>query len=122
VQLPLVPTLLWRQPSGGTALLAELPPRELAAQWEEGTGLAYEASSSWHVRFPMRGGDPVAVLPLHLANHAAMPCAAGRLPIAFATEDLHERRGALVLRPRRLVWDGAAWSTAAPARIQVASR
>ena len=106
VQVPLVPTLMFRDGLGTTQTLIELPPRELAAEWDDQAGHTYRVSSPWHVRFPMRSGEPRVVVPAWLHNCSTEVLSPAQLPLQLAVEDLHELRGSVVAQPRRLRWNG----------------
>lgn len=110
VQVPLVPTLLFREESGSEHTLIELSSRELAAEWDELSGHLFRVSSPWHVRFPMRSGEPRIVVPIWLHNCADGVLSPANLPLQLAVDDLSELRGSVVARPRRLRWNGEQWS------------
>ncbi len=106
VQVPLVPTLVFRGRSGEAHTLIELPSRELAAEWDEANGHSFRVSSPWHVRFPMRSGEPRVVVPMWLHNVSPGVLSPAFLPLQLRDADLHELRGSIVARPRRLQWTG----------------
>ncbi|MCA8950425.1 MAG: hypothetical protein KDE27_13040 [Planctomycetes bacterium] len=113
VQVPLVPTVCWsgsgEQPA---AKLLDFPPSLLAAEWDDEHGARFFCSSTWFVRFPVHGGDPFAVVPLHLRNDADEVCSPGFLPLALEPDELAEQRARVCARPRRLCWDGSEWQSA----------
>ena len=106
VQVPLVPTLVFRGHDGESAVLLELLPRSLAGEWDETLGYAFRCASPWLVRFPVRSGDAVAVVPVRLRNDDAAPASPAHLSLRLTDADLVERRGTIVVRPRRLVFRG----------------
>jgi len=114
VQVPLVPTIVWQPTHGSEATLIELPGRDLAAEWDEQDGTVFRCTSSLHVRFPMRSGEPRATVPLWLHNDGPGVCSPAHLPLTIADQDLVELRGSLVVRPRRLQWTGSVWRSEAP--------
>lgn len=111
VMIPLVPTIVWRGASGREAVLVEFASRDLEAEWSEDTGAICRAVSSFLVRFPMRGGDARAVVPLVLRNETDAVCSPGFVPLQLHDEELVAIRGCLVVAPRRLVWHGTRWGT-----------
>lgn len=115
LQVPLVPTVVWRCGAAEPLTLVELPPRELAAEWDEQNGSRFRCTSSLHVRFPMRNGEARAIVPIVVKNVGDTVLSPGHLPLQFADGDLLARRGSLLLRPRRLVADGGRWVAAASA-------
>ena len=122
VQVPLVPTIVWQPNAGSEAVLLELAPRELAAEWDDHEGAVFRCASSLHVRLPMRSGEPRANVPVWLRNDGDTVHAPAHLPLRLADHDLVELRGSLIVRPRRLQWTGAAWrTTTCDAAVEVKS-
>jgi hypothetical protein len=119
VQVPLVPTLLLREPLGQQRVLIELPNRELAAEWDERAGHTFRVVSPWHLRFPMRSGEPRVVVPMWLRNRGDEVESPGDLAIDLTTTPLHELRGSIVVQPQRLTW-GAHAERVAPGTRKVA--
>jgi hypothetical protein len=115
VQVPLVPTILWVGADGGRQLLIERLPSELAAEWDDVDGHLFRTDSAWHVRFPMRTGDPRAVVPVILHNDDDAVLSPAHLPLQLLDHELVAMRGSVVMRPRRLRWLGTSWAEA-PAR------
>jgi hypothetical protein len=122
VQVPLVPTIVWQPLDSGATTLVELSPRELAAEWDDGDGAVFRCASSFHVRLPMRNGEPRANVPVWLRNGGNAAFAPAFLPLRLLDSDLVPLRGSLIVRPRRLQWTGAAWRAAARvAEVEVKS-
>lgn len=116
VQLPLVPTLVARSANGREQTLLELPTRELAAEWDEQSGTSFRFASAWHVRFPMRSGEPRAIVPAWLANPGDDVVCPGPVPIHLEDGELGVLRGTVVAAPRRFVWDGRMFVTSVVSR------
>lgn len=114
VQVPLVPTLMWHDALGHGHALIELHPSELQAEWDDVVGHSFQSPSPWHVRFPMRNGEPRAVVPIHLVNTGDTVLSPGHLGVTFADDELAMLRGCIVAAPRRLRWLGDRFA-AAPA-------
>lgn len=106
VQVPLVPTLMWHDALGRGHALIELQPGELQAEWDDVVGHSFQSPSAWHVRFPMRNGEPRAVVPIRLVNQSAAVLSPGHLAIALSDDELTPLRGSIVAAPRRLRWLG----------------
>jgi hypothetical protein len=106
VHVPLVPTLVWRPGDGHDHVLVELQPNELAAEWDDHVGYTFRCASPWLVRFPMRNGEPRAVVPLRLYNRGDAPLCPAALPLRLTDDDLQPLRGSIVAAPRRLQFDG----------------
>ncbi len=111
VFVSLVPTLVWHDDDGHSHALVELFPNDLAAEWDEETGHSFESASPWCVRFPMRNGEPRAIVPIRLVNASGEVVSPANLPITLGDADLFERRGSIVVAPRRLVWLGEQFET-----------
>lgn len=120
VQVPLVPVVVGHRASGQDVRLLELANADLAPEWDERFGTTFRVGSSWHVRFPMPSGEPRATVSLSLRNDGAEVMAPADLPLHLRRSDLHELRGTIVARPRRLRWDGHAWAGNAIAASEVA--
>lgn len=114
LQVPLIPTIVWRS-SSGEAVLVELPPRDLATEWDDADGALQRCTSTLHVRFPMRSGEPKATIPVVLRNDGGEVLSPAFVPIRFRDADLVESRASLVTMPRRLSWDGQVWNADAAA-------
>jgi hypothetical protein len=111
LQLPLVPTIVWRSSKGLEATLLELPPRDLAAEWDETDGTVYRCTSSLHVLFPMLSGEPKATVPIVIRNLGDEVLSPAFLPMQLRDADLVELRASLVVAPCRMTWNGQSWST-----------
>ena len=106
VQLPLVPTILWHPRQGPARALLELAPRELAAEWDDREGAVFRCTSPLHVRFPMRSGEPMVTVPVWIDNPTQAVASPPWLPLVIETADLLEARGTILVKPRRLRWNG----------------
>lgn len=106
VQVPLVPTLLWRRHGARPQTVVVVHPRDLATEWHEAHGYRCLAPSALYVRFPMRSGEPRAVVPLRITNRSQDVLSPAAIPLQLLDGDLHELREAIVCAPRRLSWDG----------------
>lgn len=106
LQVPLLPTIVWHDAAAGAHVLVELRPDDLTAEWDEARGHTLHAESVWHTRFPMRTDEPLAIVPLRLRNAAREVLSTASLPLVLRNGDLQPCRGALVVRPRQLVWSG----------------
>ncbi len=106
LQVPLVPTIVWHRDGGPPLVLIELPLRELAAEWDDREGHSYRCPSALHVRFPMRSGEPRAVVPVHLANPGETVASPPHIPLQLLDAELVALRGSVVVIPRRLRWVG----------------
>jgi hypothetical protein len=104
IWLPLVPTLERALATPDARILVELLPPELAAEWHEASGHAFQFASPWFVRFPPRTGEPRAVVPLRLANPTADVVSPPFLPVVVDDDELHAMRDSVVVRPRRCRW------------------
>lgn len=113
VQLPLVPTVVWRRGEGDAAVeepVAELLPPMLSAEWDAAGGTCVQRwSSRLSARLPLATSDPRAVLPLTVRNTASRVASPESLPLLLHDHELRPCRGHLMLRPRRLALgaDGA---------------
>jgi hypothetical protein len=119
VQVPLVPTMLWRDGDGECHRLAEFPRPELAAEWDDREGTVYRCVSPFHVRHPIPGSDPRATVPVWLANQTNQVASPAFLPLQLADDDLLERRGGVSTLPRRLRWNGQGLQVVARRRAEV---
>jgi hypothetical protein len=117
VHVPLVPTLTWTSPGAEPAVLLELPPNDLTAEWDEHEGHRFRCVSPWLVRFPMRSGEPRAVVPLSVHNLDDGMLSPTNLPLQLGDDDLVAMRGSVVVRPRRLQWRSGTWATGAGAEV-----
>jgi hypothetical protein len=106
VAVSLVPTIVWHQADGASQVLLELHPADLAAEWDEAHGHSFTTASAWLVRFPMRNGEPRAVVPVRLHNPTRTIASPPAVPLLLRDDELTELRGCIVARPRRLVWSG----------------
>ncbi|MBZ0150873.1 MAG: hypothetical protein K8J09_05020 [Planctomycetes bacterium] len=107
VQVPLVPTLIWRRGGGPPQSVVVVHARDLATEWDEAQGYRCLAPSALYVRFPMRSGEPRAVVPLRITNRSQEVLSPAAIPLRLADADLHELREAIVCSPRRLSWNGS---------------
>jgi hypothetical protein len=105
VLAPLLPTLVW-QGHGAAQVLLQVTPDDLAAEWDEQLGHVHSSTSPWLTRFPMRNGDPRAVVPVRLHNGTRLVATAATVPVVLRDPDLTAMRGCIVTRPRRLTWQG----------------
>jgi hypothetical protein len=113
VQVPLVPTVVWQSVDGATAALAEMIPRELAAEWDDRDGCGFRCTSPLQVRFPVRVEVPRATLSLVLSNEGDSVASPAFVPLQLTNDELAPLRGGLVAMARRCIWRGAAWQTIA---------
>lgn len=113
LQVSLVPTLTWHAPGQPAHTLLELLPEDFAAEWEEATGHVFCTQSPWLVRFPMRSDEPRVVVPVRLCNASAEVASPAVLPLTLRDRDLTMLRGSIVVRPRRLRWNGVDFTAAA---------
>jgi len=114
LQVPLVPSLVWNREGAPPSVLIELPPRELAAEWDDREGHSFRCPSSLHARFPMRSGEPRAVVPVVLTNPSANVASPPHIPLHLRDADLVELRSTVVVKPRRLRWVGERFVMDAP--------
>jgi hypothetical protein len=106
VQVPLVPTIVWHPANGDALPLLELPVADLAPEWDDRAGTVLRAVSPLHVRFPMRNGEPRAIVPLWFGNPTSTVASPGYVPLSLEDRELHALRGSIVASPRRLRWTG----------------
>lgn len=106
--VPLVPTVVWRNQLDQPQVLIELHPEALQGHWQEDTGHSLRCGASWLVRFPFQTGEPQLVVPIRLYNDSREPASPSHLELSVEDADLIELRGAILLRPRRLHWNGSA--------------
>ena len=106
--VPLVPTVVWRNQLDQPQVLIELHPEGLQGHWQEDDGHSLRCGASWMVRFPFQTGEPQLVVPIRLYNDSREPASPSHLELAIEDADLMELRGAILLRPRRLHWNGSA--------------
>ncbi|HEX6811641.1 MAG TPA: hypothetical protein VF384_08470 [Planctomycetota bacterium] len=106
LQVPLVPSLVWHREGAQPAVLIELLPRELAAEWDDREGHSFRSPSSLHARFPMRTGEPRVVVPVVLTNPSANVASPPHVPLQLMDSELVELRRTVVVKPRRLRWMG----------------
>jgi hypothetical protein len=114
LQIPLVPSLVWHRDGSRPSILIELPPRELAAEWDDREGHSFRCPSSLHSRFPMRSYDPCAVVPVVLCNPSGTVASPPHIPLQLRDAELSELRGTVVVKPRRLRWVGERFAMDAP--------
>lgn len=107
VQVSLVPTLVWHDENGGSRTLVEVLPDDLAAEWDEQAGHTLHGGSPWFSRFPMRNGEPRAVVPVRIANQGPDVLTPPHLDLRLHDAELVSLRGSVVVAPRRLRWSGA---------------
>ena len=69
----------------------------------------------------MRSGEPKVVVPFRLHNASHGLLSPEFLPLALADGDLRERRGSILVAPRRLHWDGARFEMPANPRLAAGS-
>lgn len=119
VQVPLVPTILWRDVDGEPQLLAEFPRPDLAAEWDDREGTVYRCVSPFHVRYPIPGDEPRATVPVWIGNPTDKVASPAFLPLQLADDDLLERRGGVSTMPRRLRWTGQGLQVVARRRAGV---
>lgn len=106
VQVPLVPTLVWRQPGRADGVVAELLPTALSAEWEEmSSAVVLRWSSPFLQRLPLPDELPRGIVPLRVRNDADAIQGPEALPVAVADDELRPCRGHLVASPRRLSLD-----------------
>lgn len=111
VAVPLVPTLVWRQPRAGDAPLQAFQPQELAAGWSAEVGHGVLASSPWYARFPAHAASQLhAVLPVRVRNDGVLPHEVAGVPVPAAAT-LRPCRGGLALPVADLVVCGDALAT-----------
>lgn len=118
LQVPLVPTVVWRTVDSAPLTVVELLPRELAAEWDDAAGATCCCTSSLHVRFPMRSGDPRAIVPVVVRNLGRDLLSPPHLPVQFRDAELVALRGCLAVAPRRLLWNDG-WRQPGPAAVGV---
>jgi len=116
VQMPLVPTILWRR-SGAAGqpdqVVAELLPRILAAEWDEQRQLCVQRfTSAFYHRMPPPAASVLAVLPLTVVNRSPHMQSLATLPLAVTDDELSSARGHVVAAPRRLLLNGGGGVTA----------
>lgn len=115
LQVALTPTLTWSERQGAAGeVLVELPPEDQTAEWEERGGFVLHASSPWFVRFPLRNGEPRAIVPIRMVNRTASVQMPPFVEVALRTDELTALRGSVVVAPRRLRWTGS--------RVEVGAR
>jgi hypothetical protein len=105
LQVSLVPTLVWHG-TGSSDVLLELLPEDQTAEWDEDTGHSLQAGSPWFARFPMRNGEPRAVVPVRASNRTAEVQIPPFFEVRLRDEELVLLRGSIVVPPRRLQWRG----------------
>lgn len=106
VQVPLVPTLVWRSPGRVDGVVAELLPAALSAEWEEtSSAVVLRWSSPFLQRLPLPDDMPRGIVPLWIANRSDAIQGPDALPVSVHDDEMHACRGHLVAAPRRLVLD-----------------
>lgn len=118
VQVGLVPTLVWHDERGDAHVLIEIPAEDQTAEWDERTGHSLHAPSPWFVRFPMRNGEPRAVVPIRVVNRGDQPLSPAHFEIQLRDTELRAMRGSIVAPPRRVEWAGEQWQ----ARVRAQQR
>jgi hypothetical protein len=106
VQVALVPTIVCHSVTGSSRVLIELPPRELAPEWDDRLGTVLRVVSALHVRFPVRGAEPKAIVPIRFVNPTSDVACPGHVPLTLLDAELKSLRGAIVAAPRRMAWNG----------------
>jgi len=106
IQVPLVPTIVWRAEDARARVLVELPITDLHAEWDDRAGTVFKTASPMHVRFPMRTGEPRAVVPVRFVNPTADVACPAFVPVVLQDDELREARGTVVSAPRRFHWNG----------------
>jgi hypothetical protein len=102
VHVGLVPTLSWQDGAGPARELVVLHPDELAAEWDEANGHTLHGASPWYARFPMRNGEPRAIVPVRLANASGAPWSPPHFELELHDAELRSLRGSIVVAPRRV--------------------
>lgn len=116
IQVPLVPTIVWYEADAASRVLLELPIADLHAEWDDRTGTVFRTASPLHVRFPMRTGEPRAVVPVRFTNRTADVACPAFVPVVLDNGELREARGTVLAAPRRMQWNGDALLAATPRR------
>ena len=107
LNVPLVPTLLWRRPGHADAQVCELLPNSLTAEWEESSSLVVQrVVSPFLQRMPLPEDQLRAVVPVTIRNDSESVQCPEALPLLLADEDLGACRQHLVARPQRLFVEG----------------
>jgi hypothetical protein len=114
LQIPLVPSLVWHRDGSRPSILIELPPRELAAEWDDREGHSFRCPSSLHSRFPMRELRSVRRRAGRALQSQWDRGVAAAHSAAAARRRLSELRGTVVVKPRRLRWVGERFAMDAP--------
>jgi hypothetical protein len=103
VQVPLVPTVVWRAEGRPELVVAELMPAALAAEWDEVTSAVVQRSTSAFLqRLPLPDEQPRGVVPLTVRNDSDAVQSPDALPIALRDDELRVCREHLIAMPRRL--------------------
>lgn len=106
VQVPLVPTLVWRAPNRVDGVVAELLPAALSAEWEESSSaVVLRWSSPFLQRLPLPDDMPRGMVPLWIANRSEAIQGPETLPVSVHDDEMRPCRGHLVAAPRRLLLD-----------------
>lgn len=111
VHVSLVPTLVWHGGDGQDHVLVEVHPDDLAAEWDEPSGHVLHSTSPWYGRFPMRSGEPRAIVPLRLANPGDVVLTPPHFDLRLHDDELVAMRGSVVVAPRRVLWSGHQWES-----------
>lgn len=111
LQVSLVPTLVWQDAAGPRHTVIELAPDDQVAEWDEQLGHALHTSSPWCVRFPMRSGEPRAVVPVRVGNRSDRLLTPASFDLRLRDAELRPLRGSLVVPPRRFEWAGERWNS-----------
>lgn len=110
VGVPLAPTLTWTDSDGVEHDLHAFAAGDLASEWDERSGHVQVTTSQWFQRFPVRGAELRAIVPVRIRHSGRAPFETPFVPIGLGAVDLDAARGALVARPRsfQTVGDGLA--------------
>lgn len=111
VHVSLVPTVVWHDERGDGHVVLRLPPDDQVAEWDEVTGHMLHGASPWYVRFPMRNGEPRAIVPLRIANRGSEVATPPSFDLTLRDDELVAMRGSIVAPPRRLKWLEQRWES-----------
>lgn len=104
VQVPLVPTLVWRRDGCRDATVCELLPQSLAAEWEDATTqVVQRVESPFLQRVPLPDEQMRAIVPIIVVNRTDSVQSPERLPLALRDGELETRRQHRIANPQRLV-------------------
>lgn len=102
VTVPLVPTVIWRTRPDSPQRLLELLPLDLEGVWTKDAGHAFRVPVTWMTRFPFAAAEPHCVVPLRLRNASSSVLSPSQLEFSVTDSELVEKRGTLVVRPKRI--------------------